>query len=100
VSAPPVGRLWPVGRPRLLAYRYGHRKGSSAGLPACYRGALGHVPAEALAPGTHHGWVEAKQLQAYLDEFAFRFNRRKKSHSQPPPVFHRALTQASAPPNR
>jgi transposase-like protein len=30
--------------------------------------------------GTHHGRVEAKHLQAYLDEFAFRFNRRKSRH--------------------
>ena len=27
--------------------------------------------------GTHAGAVKAKHLQAYLDEFAFRFNRRK-----------------------
>ncbi len=27
--------------------------------------------------GTHHGRVELKHLQGYLDEFAFRFNRRK-----------------------
>ena len=26
--------------------------------------------------GTHHGRVEPKHLQAYLNEFAFRFNRR------------------------
>ena len=26
--------------------------------------------------GTHHGAVSAKHLQAYLNEFAFRFNRR------------------------
>lgn len=30
--------------------------------------------------GTHHGRVERKHLQAYLDEFAFRFNRRKSRH--------------------
>lgn len=30
--------------------------------------------------GTHQGYVGAKHLQAYLDEFTFRFNRRK-SHS-------------------
>jgi len=30
--------------------------------------------------GTHQGFVGAKHLQAYLDEFTFRFNRRK-SHS-------------------
>ena len=27
--------------------------------------------------GTHHGAVSAKHLQAYLDEYAFRYNRRK-----------------------
>ncbi len=27
--------------------------------------------------GTHHGAVREKHLQAYLDEFAFRYNRRK-----------------------
>ena len=26
--------------------------------------------------GTHHGAVSAKHLQAYLDEYVFRFNRR------------------------
>ncbi len=30
--------------------------------------------------GTHHGRVELKHLQRYLDEFAFRFNRRKSRH--------------------
>lgn len=27
--------------------------------------------------GTHHGAVTAKHLQAYLNEFVFRYNRRK-----------------------
>jgi hypothetical protein len=27
--------------------------------------------------GTHHGAVRQKHLQAYLDEFALRYNRRK-----------------------
>jgi len=26
--------------------------------------------------GTHHGRIEPKHLQAYLNEFVFRFNRR------------------------
>jgi transposase-like protein len=30
--------------------------------------------------GTHHGKVSAKHLQGYLDEFAFRFNRRRSEH--------------------
>jgi hypothetical protein len=27
--------------------------------------------------GTHHGRIESKNLQAYLNEFTFRFNRRR-----------------------
>ena len=30
--------------------------------------------------GTHHGSVGSKHLQGYLDEFTFRFNRRKSRH--------------------
>jgi transposase-like protein len=30
--------------------------------------------------GTHHGKVSPKHLQRYLDEFAFRFNRRRSAH--------------------
>lgn len=30
--------------------------------------------------GTHHGGVSQKHLDYYLDEFAFRFNRRKSKH--------------------
>jgi len=49
--------------------------------------------------------VEAKHLQAYLDEFAFRFNRRRSRHvgmlffrlaqhgAQTPPVSYRTLTK-------
>lgn len=40
--------------------------------------------------GTHHGRVEAKHLQAYLNEYTFRFNRRYW-HG---PAFHRALNLA------
>lgn len=38
--------------------------------------------------GTHHGRIEQKYLQAYLDEYTFRFNRR----FWPGPAFLRALT--------
>jgi transposase-like protein len=41
--------------------------------------------------GTHHGRVTAKHLQAYLNEYTFRFNRRYW-HG---PAFHRALSLAS-----
>lgn len=37
--------------------------------------------------GTHHGKVSPKHLQRYLDEFAFRFNRRRSAHVGK--VFHR-----------
>ena len=38
--------------------------------------------------GTHHGCIEPRYLQAYLDEYTFRFNRR----FWPGPAFLRALT--------
>ena len=42
--------------------------------------------------GTHQGAVEADHLQAYLDEFAFRFNRRKAEFRGL--LFRRLLEQA------
>ena len=44
--------------------------------------------------GTHHGAIEADHLQAYLDEFAFRFNRRKSATRGM--LFYRLLEQAVA----
>jgi transposase-like protein len=44
--------------------------------------------------GTHQGAIEADHLQAYLDEFAFRFNRR--SSRSPGMLFYRLLEQAVA----
>jgi transposase-like protein len=41
--------------------------------------------------GTHHGRVSKKHLQAYLNEYTFRFNRRFWRG----PAFHRALGLAS-----
>ena len=42
--------------------------------------------------GTHHGSVQPEHLDAYLDEFVFRFNRRtSKSRGL---LFHRLLQQA------
>jgi transposase-like protein len=58
--------------------------------------------------GTHHGAVSAKHLQAYLDEYVFRFNRRTaKSIAHrfarlieqavlTPPTTYRAITHGSA----
>jgi transposase-like protein len=41
--------------------------------------------------GTHHGKVGPKHLQRYLDEFTFRFNRRRSAHVGK--VFHRLAEQ-------
>lgn len=48
--------------------------------------------------GTHQGAVSREHLQGYLDEFAFRFNRRLSQHRGK--LFHRLLQQAilSGPP--
>jgi transposase-like protein len=43
---------------------------------------------KAWLQGTHHGRIEQKYLQAYLNEYTFRFNRR----FWPGPAFLRALT--------
>lgn len=43
--------------------------------------------------GTHQGAVAPSHLQAYLDEFAFRFNRRLSSHRGK--LFHRLIQQAT-----
>jgi transposase-like protein len=42
--------------------------------------------------GTHQGAVSHKHLQRYLDEFAFRFNRRKSRHVGK--IFYRTAQQA------
>ena len=42
--------------------------------------------------GTHQGSVSAKHLDDYLDEFAFRFNRRGSKHRGK--LFFRLMQQA------
>ena len=42
--------------------------------------------------GTHHGSVQPAHLDAYLDEFVFRFNRRTSSSRGM--LFYRLLQQA------
>ncbi len=44
--------------------------------------------------GTHQGSFEEDHLQAYLDEFAFRFNRRKSTHRGM--LFYRLIEQCVA----
>jgi ISXO2-like transposase domain len=56
-----------------------------------------HLAVTPLKPwllGTHQGSVSLEHLDAYLDEFAFRFNRRKsRSRGK---LFYRLLEQAVA----
>ena len=42
--------------------------------------------------GTHHGAVKPQHLQAYLDEFSFRFNRRLSNHRGM--LFYRLVQQS------
>lgn len=42
--------------------------------------------------GTHQGAVRPQQLDYYLDEFSFRFNRRSSNHRGL--LFYRLLEQA------
>ncbi len=44
--------------------------------------------------GTHQGSVQPHQLDFYLDEFTFRFNRRHSRH--PGLLFYRLLQEAAA----
>jgi hypothetical protein len=44
--------------------------------------------------GTHQGGVSAEHFDAYLDEFTFRFNRRKSR--SPGKLLYRLLEQAVA----
>jgi len=42
--------------------------------------------------GTHQGAVGSEHLQYYLDEYAFRFNRRLSTHREK--LFYRLMQQA------
>ena len=50
-------------------------------------------PAKRWLLGTHQGSVDPAHLPAYLDEFAFRFNRRRSSSRGM--VFYRVLELAA-----
>ena len=48
--------------------------------------------------GTYHGRIDPKNLQSYLDEFVFRFNRRtSKSRGL---IFHRLIEAAVKSPHK
>ena len=87
------------GYDRLAAAGYRHerislnqtrdRKAAHRELPACHRVA---ALLKRWLLGTHQGGVNHEQLDAYLDEFVFRFNRR--SSRSIGLRFHRLLTSA------
>lgn len=60
--------------PRIQPSRSALRKGTNSVVPFADR-AIGNVQQWLI--GTYHG-VSKDQLKAYLDEFAFRHNRRKR----------------------
>ena len=99
VRAVRLGAWWPLGQLGFMTERAPH---------------LTHLPAvqEALAAwlrGTHHGATSPAQLDWYLDEFTFRFNRRASTHRgllfyrlleeavvTPPLPYHRVVAGAGA----
>ena len=85
---------WP-GYGQLKALGYKHRatvrhepKNASKNLPAVHR-VIALVKRWLL--GVHQGAVRPHHLQEYLDEYTFRFNRRRSSH--PIKLFHRLAQQ-------
>lgn len=71
----------PLRGERLPASGQGHPPGPDSGRPPAPQRAPGHSPLKRWLLGTYHGRAELKHLQAYLDEVAFRFNRRKTPHA-------------------
>lgn len=61
------------GYANLATLGYDHRPENAAELPLIHRE---FANLKTWLRGTHHDRVERKHLQAYLDEFAFRHNRR------------------------
>ncbi|MEK6688511.1 MAG: IS1595 family transposase [Gemmatimonadota bacterium] len=83
-----VGKMGYTHRPRVIK---GSGKTASQLLPRV------HLVASLLKRwlvGTHQGAVSRDQLDAYLDEFTFRFNRRRSRHRGL--LFHRLVEQVAA----
>ena len=79
-------------RPRLRARAHGHAPAERSG-PRRHAGrASRREPAAALAAGHHQGAVSSAHLDAYLNEFTFRFNRRRSRRRGL--LFYRLLEQA------
>ena len=75
-------------RPRVIS---GSRKTASTLLPRIHRVAS---LVKRWLLGTHQGRVSRKHLDYYLDEYTFRFNRRKSMHRGK--LFYRLVEQAAA----
>jgi Transposase zinc-ribbon domain/ISXO2-like transposase domain len=80
-------------RPRPRSQRAARARGEDPGelLPAVHRVAS---LAKRWLLGTHQGSVEAAHLASYLDEFVFRFNRRRSASRGL--LFYRVLELAAA----
>jgi transposase-like protein len=78
-----------------LGYQHERRVQLGAGVPAHVSMAGVHRVASLLKRwllGTHHGSVQPEHLDAYLEEFVFRFNRRRSGSRGL--LFYRLLEQA------
>jgi transposase-like protein len=85
-----------VGHDGLTAVGFSHRVTHTAGDDSLAVEIFPHVHLVASLlkrwlGATHQGRVGHRHLQGYLDEFAFRFNRRRSQHIGK--VFHRLLEQ-------
>jgi hypothetical protein len=72
-AAPAYNNLEKLGYAHLPVVEGGNPQVAEEYLPIVH---LVFSNLKAWLKGTHHGRVEPKHLQAYLNEFAFRFNRR------------------------
>jgi hypothetical protein len=82
---------------RLQSVGYEHRPNICSTGDDATRKQLDHVHLvisllKRWLAGTHQGAVAPTHLQAYLDEFSFRFNRRKSQHRGL--LFYRLMQQA------
>ena len=100
----------------LAGYRHEPRNESAPGAPEGHMLLPGVHRVFSLAErwllGTHQGGVSRQHLQGYLDEFAFRWNRRKSENPglpfmrllqhavNAPPVTYRELVKTEANPER
>ncbi len=81
----------------LISKGYDHHKQTISGTEKNAHELLPHVHliitlVKRWLGGTHQGAVQPRHLQGYLDEFAFRFNRRLSTHRGK--LFYRLMQQA------